>query len=122
MEIILKYFYISKYNEPISEVKELRPQLWVHVLIYNLADKYDVPTLMGLAGKRFRSTLSEGLTPEEFLSVVSDVYTVPKSTNALWAIAAEYARSEFRDIMRSTSLEVLQAILQDVPEFAFDIL
>ena len=119
---MLKYFYTGKYNEPVNEIKELRPQLQIHVLTYNLADKYDVPTLMGLAGKRFRSKLSEGPTPEEYLSVVADVYTIPTSTNALRAIAAEYARVKIRDIIQSTGVEILRATLQDVPEFAFDVL
>jgi hypothetical protein len=119
---MLKYFYTGKYNEPINESKELRLQLQFQVLTYNLADKYDVPTLMGLAGKRFKSTLGEGPTPEEYLSVVSDVYTIPTSTNALRAIAVEYARMKFRDMMQSADLEILRATLQDAPEFAFDVL
>ncbi|OBT40964.1 hypothetical protein VE00_09516 [Pseudogymnoascus sp. WSF 3629] len=109
VEIMLKYFYTSIYNEPTNESKEL-------------SDKYDVPTLMGLMEKRFKSTLGEGPTPEEYLSVVSDVYTIPTSTNPLRAIAVEYARMKFRDMMQSANLEILRATLQDVPEFAFDVL
>ena len=119
---MLKYFYTGKYNEPIDENKELRLRLQVKVLTYNLADKYDVPALMGLAKERFKSRLSKGATPEEYLSVVSDVYTIPTSTNALRAIAVEYARMKFRDMMQSADLEILRATLQDVPEFAFDVL
>jgi hypothetical protein len=77
---------------------------------------------MGLAGKRFRSTLNEGPTPEAYLSVVSDIYTIPTSTNALRTVAAEYARVRIRDMMQSADLEILRATIQDVPEFAFDIL
>jgi hypothetical protein len=77
---------------------------------------------MGLAEKRFKSTLGGGPTPEEYLSVVSDVYTIPTSTNALRAIAVEYARMKFRDMMESADLEILRATLQDIPEFAFDVL
>jgi hypothetical protein len=94
VEIMLKYFYTGKYNEPISEIKDLRPQLQVQVLTYNLADKYDVPALMALAGKRFKSTLNEGPTPEEYLSAISE----------------------------SADLEILRATMLDVPEFAFDVL
>lgn len=119
---MLKYFYTGKYNEPTDEIKELRPRLQTQVLTYNLADKYDIPTLMGLAEKRFRSTLNKGPTPEEYLPVIADVYTIPISINTLRAIAAEYARARIRDIIQSTSLELLRVTLQDVPEFAFDIL
>ncbi|KAF8856918.1 hypothetical protein BDZ45DRAFT_653565 [Acephala macrosclerotiorum] len=122
VEIMLKYFYTGKYNEPINESKELRLQLQAQVLTYNLADKYDVPTLMGLAEKRFKSTLGGGSTPEEYLSVVSDVYTISTPTKALQAIAVEHARVKFRDMMQGAGLEILRATLQDVPEFAFDVL
>ncbi|KAF4630120.1 hypothetical protein G7Y89_g8023 [Cudoniella acicularis] len=113
VEIMLKYFYTGKYNELINESKELRLQLQVQVLTYNLADKYDIPTLMGLAEKRFKSTFDGGPTQEEYLSVVSDVYTIPTPTNALRAIAVEYARIKFRDMMQSADLENLRATLQD---------
>jgi hypothetical protein len=77
---------------------------------------------MGFAEKRFKSTLGGGLTAEEYLSVVSDVYNIPTTTNALRAIAVEYARTNFRDIMQSADLETLRAMLEDIPEFAFDVL
>ncbi|CZR63634.1 uncharacterized protein PAC_13531 [Phialocephala subalpina] len=122
VEIMLKYFYTGKYNEPIYESEKLGLQLQVQVLTYILADKYDVPTLMGLAQKMFKSTLSGGATSEEYLSVVSDVYAISTSTNALRAIAVDHARTNFRDMMRSDDLEILRATLEDVPEFAFDVL
>ena len=119
---MLKYFYTGKYNEPINESKDLLLQLKVQVLTYNLADKYDIPALMGLAEKRFKSTLGGGPTTEEYLSVVSDLYTIPTSADALRAVAVEYARTKFRDIMQSADLEILRTTLQDIPEFAFDVL
>lgn len=103
-------------------MKEIRQQLQVQVLTYNLADKYDVLALMGLAGKKFKSTLNEGPTPVEYLSVISDVYTIPTSTNSLRVIATEYARAKFRDMLQSADSEILRATLQDIPEFAFDVL
>jgi hypothetical protein len=77
----------------VNESNELRLQLQAQVLTYNLADKYNIPALMGLAEKKFRSTLEKDPTPEEYLSVVSDVYTVPTPTNTLRAITVEYART-----------------------------
>jgi len=119
---MLRYFYTGKYNEPINESEGLHLKLQVQVLTYNLADKYDVPTLMALTKKRFKTTLGAGPATEEFLSVVADVYTIPTSTNALRSIAVNYARKIFRDMMQSPDLEMLRATLQDVPEFAFDVL
>jgi hypothetical protein len=77
---------------------------------------------MGLTGKRFKSTLNKGLTTKEYLSVVSDVYTIPTLTNVLRAIVTEYAKAKFRDIIQSADLEILRATLLDIPEFAFDVL
>ncbi|PQE08187.1 BTB POZ fold protein [Rutstroemia sp. NJR-2017a BBW] len=122
VEIMLKYFYTGIYDETIIEGEELRLQLRTQVLTYNLADKYDVPTLMELTEKKFKSTLSVGPTLEEFLSVISDIYTVPKSTNTLRVIAVEYARTKFRSMMQSADLEILRITIQDVPDFAFDVL
>ena len=119
---MLKYFYNGKYNEPINESKKQHLQLQVQVLTYNLADKYDVSTLIGLAAKRFKSTLDRGPTPEEYLAVVSDVYTIPTRKNALRAIAVDYTRKNIRDMMQGTHIEILQATLWDVPDFAFDVL
>jgi hypothetical protein len=125
---MLRYFYTGTYNEPISnkgstrESEDLRPSLQIQVLTYNCADKYDVPTLMKLAKKKFKSTLNRGPTPEEYMSVVSDVYTIPRPTDVLRTIAVEYARGALRDIIQNTDGELMRATLQAVPEFAFDIL
>jgi hypothetical protein len=122
VEIMLKYFYTGKYNEPINESEDPCIQLQVPVLTYNLADKYDVPTLMGLTEERFKITLGAGAATEEFLSVVTDVYNFPTSTNALRSVAVNYARKKFRGMMQSPDLEMLRATLRDLPEFAFDVL
>ncbi|PMD15375.1 hypothetical protein NA56DRAFT_753909 [Hyaloscypha hepaticicola] len=122
VEVMLKYFYTGKYNEPINESKDLRLQLQVQVLTYNLADKYDLPTLMELAAEKFRNTLNEGSTAEEYLSVVRNAYIIPKPSNALRTIVIDYARREFQNIMQSPDLDILRATLQEEPEFAFDVL
>lgn len=122
VEVMLKYFYTGEYNEPINENEGPGLQLQVQVLTYNLADKYDVPTLMGLAEKRFKTTIDSGPAIQDFLFMVADVYAIPTSTNALRAIAVNYARKEIQAMMQSPSLEILRATIQDVPEFAFDVL
>jgi speckle-type POZ protein len=122
VEVMLNYFYTGKYNEPINESKDLLLQLQVQVLTYNLADKYDVPTLMELAEKQFKATLEKGPTAEEYLSVIRDAYNIPTPSNALRIIVVDYARLKFRHIMQSPDLEILRATLQDEPEFAFDVL
>lgn len=119
---MLKYFYTGQYNEPITETKDLHPQLQAQVLTHNLAEKYDVQTLMGLAANEFASTLTKGPTPEEYLSVISEVYTIPSSINLLQGIAAEYGRERLRDMIQGARVEVLRATIQNVPEFAVDIL
>jgi hypothetical protein len=122
VEVMLKYFYTGRYNEPTNESKDLRLQLKVQVLTYNLADKYDVPTLMGLAERKFKYTLDKRPPAEEYLSVVRYAYIIPTPSNALRTIAVDYARREFRDMMQSPALDILRTTLEDVPEFAFDVL
>ncbi len=122
VEVMLKYFYTGKYNEPINESKDVRLQLQVQVLTYNLADKYDVPALMGLAKEQFKATLKKGPTAEEYLSVIRYAYNIPTPRNALRIIAVDYARLKFRSIMQSPDLDIVRTTLQDEPEFAFDVL
>lgn len=77
---------------------------------------------MALAEKSFKSTLGAGPTPQEYLSVVADVYTIPTPSNALRGIVVEHARRKLRDMLHSGDLELLRDTLRDVPEFAFDVL
>ena len=113
---MLKYFYTSKYGEPIQESQDLHVQLQIQLLTYNLADKYDVPTLMRLAVTRFKATLDEGPSTTELLSLIADVYTIPMSTNTLRVIALEYARRVFRDMMQGPDLEILRTSLKDTKQ------
>ena len=55
-----------------------------------LADKYDLQALMELAEKRFKSSLSLGLTEEDYR-----VYTSPVPINGLKAINVAHARRRF---------------------------
>ena len=123
VEIMLGYLYTGQYNKSLDENEELRRQLLIQALTYNLADKYDIPALMELAKKRFKATLSRTPTLGEYLSIVSDVYTMPAPTNNLRAITSEYARLKLREMMQgSENHEDLRAALEDVPDFAFDVL
>jgi hypothetical protein len=130
VEITLKYFYTGIYSDPkinnktTIDIEKLRSPLQMQVLTYICADKYDVPQLMDLAGKKFKSTFNRNPkpTPEEYLSVVSDVYTIPSSANTLRTIAVEYARVKIRDMMQSADGESMRATLEAVPEFSFDVL
>lgn len=119
---MLKFFYTSKYHEPADESEELRPRLEMQILTYNLADKYDVPDLMELVGKRFKSTLGTKIPPEEYFPLVLLLYTLPTPTDALKNIVVEYARVNFRDILHSPDLESMRTTILDLPEFAFDVL
>lgn len=113
---------MGQYNEPINESDDLHLQLKVQVLAYNLAEKYDVPTLICVSEKKLKITLREEPTTEVFLSVVGDVYTIPTPTNALRSIAVSYAKKKFRDMMQSPDQDMLRTTLQDTPDFAFDVL
>lgn len=119
---MLKFFYTGKYNEPANKSGELRFEIRFQALTYILADKYDVPTLMELAEKKFEFSLSLGLSGEDYLSIISDIYTLPALTSALKAIAIEYARIRFREMLQGPKSDLLQDTILHVPEFALDIL
>lgn len=119
---MLKYFYTGSYTEPLNESDEVQPQLQNIVLTYILADKYDASNLMVLVEQEFRSALEKRPSPAEFLSVVAEVYTLPKSSCPLRAITAEYGRQTFRDIWNKADQSLLRTTLENVPEFTFDVL
>ncbi|KAH6692789.1 hypothetical protein BKA61DRAFT_499615, partial [Leptodontidium sp. MPI-SDFR-AT-0119] len=116
------FFYTSNYIEPANESGEIRFEIRTAIIIYILADKYDVPALMELAERRFKFSLSLGLTEEDYLSAVSDVYTLPVPTNALKAITVEHARRRFRGMLQGPKSDLVQTALLQIPEFALDII
>lgn len=120
LEVMLRYFYTGEYIEPIKDNNKL--QLEVQVLTYNMADKYNVSSLGVITKEKFRSTLKSCPSAEDYLRLIPDVYTIPRPGNPLRTIVVEYARLKFRDMMQSTDLELVRTTLQDVPEFAFEVL
>lgn len=119
---MLKFFYTGKYIEPANESGEIRFEIRTAIIIYILADKYDVPALMELAESRFKFSLNLPLTEEDYLSAVSDVYTLPVPTNALKAITVEHARRRFRGMLQGSKSDLVQTALQQIPDFAVDII
>ncbi|CZT10219.1 uncharacterized protein RAG0_14755 [Rhynchosporium agropyri] len=95
---MLRFFYVGSYIAPASNSGEIRFNMQSAIMIYILADKYEVPALMELAWSSFTLLLGLPLTEEDYLSAVPDVYTSPVPTNALKAITVEHARRRFRGI------------------------
>ena len=118
----MRFFYTGKYNEVANRNGELRFEIRIQVLTYNLADKFDVPALIELAEKKFEFALNLGLTEEDYFSIISDIYTLPAPTNALKSIAIEYARSHFANMLQGPKSDLLQAAVRRIPEFALDVL
>ena len=119
---MLKFFYTGNYNEPANESGGIRFEIRTAVIIYILADKYDIPALMELAERRFKFSLSLGLSEEDYLSAVSDVYTLPVPTNALKAIIIEHTRRRFRGMLQGPKSDLVQTTVLQIPEFALDII
>jgi len=120
---MLIYLYTGQYSTSLDESWDLRQQLRIHSMTYVLADKYDIPVLMEMALIAFKSTLSRQIVLEDFLSVVSDVYTTLAPSNALQLIIVEHARSHLKNMTQSVdNLRSLQATLQEIPDFAFEVL
>lgn len=119
---MLKFFYTSTYNEVINQNSELSDTMRYHILVYNLADKFDVPALMNLAEKRFHSSFNRIFNNATYFSIISDLYTLPAPDEALKSIAVAYARECFRGMSRGPESDLLEATLRQIPEFAIDLL
>lgn len=115
---MLQYFYTGKYVQLDNEKEDLQQALLSQVLTYGLADKYDVPTLLGLMKEKFESQLSLTDSPKakEYLTVVPHIYAMPVSTK-LRASIVEFTRSQIRGF----DIEMFRDTFLEVPEFAFDV-
>lgn len=119
---MLKFFYTGNYIEPAYGGGEIRFEIRAAIMTYILADKYDVPALMGLAKRKFEFSLNLGLAEEDYLRIVSDVYTLPIPTNVLKAIAIEHVRRRFRGMLQGPKSDLVRCTVLEIPEFALDII
>jgi hypothetical protein len=94
-----------------------------HAQVFNLADKYDIPSLAQTATRNFARTLEKGVEPLAYLSAISEVYLIPSASVAIRSLAVQFARGSFRDWMTDEEfVRDSREVVASVPEFAYDLL
>lgn len=134
VNLMLNYLYTGGYDYSVSEQPESLEQsdsleqrkilpLTLHVKMYILADKYQIPALMRLAENKYQNALCSSLSIEEYFQSIPEVYLLPSSAGQLRAIAVQYARENLKkSIEKEDTKESLRQLIIDVPEYGFEVL
>ena len=108
-------------------------QLSLHVDMYILADKYDIPSLRALALKKFQTSIGQARREPETDSLSQSKLAVLENIPRIYALTSEH-NSDLRDIVveyarlqRSRDstpafTAKLRKLFETVPEFASDVL
>lgn len=98
--------------------------LSLHVEMYALGDKYDVPGLCKLASAKYRGWLEVGWLPKDFLQTIGRIYeTASDSNRELRDAVVDHVKLNI-DKLRSDQEDKssLTLMTQKIPEFALDLL
>lgn len=123
----MSYFYNDYYSDPNEndegEGGPLTP-LELHVEMYALGDKYQIPGLSRVARDNYRMRLETTSSPTEFLRSISRIYTsTPESNRELRMIALLRARSNIERLQSDkAAMKGFKEICRDIPEFTLDLL
>ncbi|KAF4495007.1 hypothetical protein FAGAP_8833 [Fusarium agapanthi] len=115
---MVEYLYTGTYEIPDGT------DLFTHVSMFTLADKYGINGLQALASRKYLECLDESCNYHDFASSISQVYKLPKETSkTLRAGALVMARKNLGTALSATELGiVIDEFLYDCPEFARDLL
>jgi hypothetical protein len=95
----------------------------IHIQMYSLGDKYDIPGLRHVSTCQYRASLRDGEASfEEYLASIPEVYQPPAS-NDLRKAAIDRARLELgKSTCSDESRSTLKRIMKEIPEFGSDLI
>ena len=106
-------------NLPTAPTAIPSPDYSLHVEMYALADRYDIPALGKLAKAKFDNTCLTKWDTQSFLDVISRVYaSTPESNQGLRVLVLYYARKHSHDLVENgKSNGTFHALMDSMPEF-----
>ncbi|KAF5630284.1 hypothetical protein F52700_7306 [Fusarium sp. NRRL 52700] len=115
---MVEYLYTGIYEIPEDA------DLFTHVSLFTLADKYGIGGLQAVASKKYLECLDENCNYHDFASSISQVYKLPKETSKTLRVGAlVMARKNLGTALNATEQGmVIDEFLYDCPEFARDLL
>lgn len=95
----------------------------IHIQMYSLGDKYDIPGLRHISTRQYRASLRDGEASfEEYLASIPEVYQPPAS-NGLRKAAIDHARLELsKSTCSDESRSMLKRVMKEIPEFGSDLI
>ena len=123
LEKMVTFFYNADYDDELPDGTEFS-RLQLHIRMFALADKYDIPDLSIVAAKKYSSGCDTSWNPSEFLTSIRDVYeTTPPSSRTLRNLACIAIRMHLPQMLDDESIGgMYEETLTESPEFAKDLL
>ena len=119
MEKVLCFFYTSDY----SDYGQHSGDAVINVLVYALADKYDVTTLKPLAKQKFEKAMADCWNTDAFSGVALQIYTTTPSSDRGLRDCAKVLMEKHKEALRWN--EAFRSLLQaGVPggDFVLDVI
>lgn len=116
---MIRFFYSGCYKEfPDGDVTPT-PRLTLHIEMYSLADKYDVPKLGEVAAVYFHKALEDSKSSGDYLPCVPAIYeSTPDSNTGLRSVIVKYVVN--RGAKQELSKSLLKAAFIEAPQFGWD--
>lgn len=118
---MIKFFYSGCYEELLDGHDTLLSCLTLHIEMYSLADKYDVPKLGELAIANFKATLTVTKSSGDYLPCVRAIYeSTPDSNTGLRRVIVDYVVNRNSAYRGKISEPLLKAAFIEAPQFGWD--
>lgn len=124
VQFMMDYLYTDNYLD-FSEVPPTGSpsKPIIHIQMYSLGDKYDIPGLRHVSTCQYRASLQDGEASfEEYLASIPEVYQPPAS-NGLRKAAIDHARLELgKRSCSDESRSMLKRVMKEIPGFGSDLI
>ena len=119
---MIKFFYSGCYEKLPNEPVTYLSRLTLHIVLYSLADKFDVAKLGELAIANFREVLTQSWSPGDYLPCVPAIYeSTPDSNTGLRRVIVEYAVNGKQNYSRwKMDQSLFEAAFIEAPRFGWD--
>lgn len=96
------------------------PALFTNILVYALADKFDIGTLKNVAAWKFARRIGEAWYVEDLPELVRGIYeSTPETDRVLRDIISDKAAKNVREVLKDSKCV---ALMKENAEFTFDLL
>lgn len=141
VDCVVQYFYRLDYHDPClaisqtAKIGDIRgeatnlptditgpksPDLVLHVKVYALAEKYDIPPLKALSLEKFQEAVQQEWNSDHFLDAAREAYTSTIQEDEGMRNAVVKVLHTHREPLLDT--DTVQEFLQELPSLAYDLL